>query len=92
MEVLEAIQKRRTVRIPFTEQEVPEEIVDLLEAVRGRKSNKTSGNLTPSKLKYVLEAARWAPTGFNVQPFEFVIQKKKGREPNRLGGQKETRS
>ena len=49
MEVMEAIQKRRSIRV-YENRPVPE--VDL---------------------RRIVEAATWAPSGFNKQPWKFVV-------------------
>jgi nitroreductase len=47
--------------------------IPVLEAIRGRCAKRDSRLVSREELSYVLEAARWAPTGFNVQPFEFLL-------------------
>jgi nitroreductase len=51
--------------------------VQLIDAIRGHRAKRDSRPVSEDELAYILEAARWAPTGFNVQPFEFIIT---GRE------------
>lgn len=52
--------------------------VDVLDAIRGRGEKNDSQHLSKEELLYMLEAARWAPTGFNVQPFEFIVTESEG--------------
>ncbi len=47
--------------------------IQVLDAIRGRSSGRDSQPVTAEDMTYILEAARWAPTGFNVQPFEYLI-------------------
>ncbi len=48
---------------------------DLLEIVHKRRSVRVykSGKVTEEQLETILEAARWAPSGANTQPWEFVV-------------------
>lgn len=57
-EILEVIQKRRSVRVYKT------------------------GKVTDKQLEQIMEAARWAPSGANTQPWQFVVtrDRKKMRE------------
>ena len=47
----------------------------LLDIIRTRRSVRVykSGKVTDKQLETILEAARWAPSGANTQPWEFVI-------------------
>ena len=47
----------------------------LLKTVRTRRSVRVyrTGKITDKQLEMVLEAARWAPSGANTQPWEFVV-------------------
>jgi nitroreductase len=47
----------------------------LLDIVRKRRSVRVyrSGKVTDKQLAMILEAARWAPSGANTQPWEFVV-------------------
>ena len=47
----------------------------LLNIIRTRRSVRVykSGKVTDAQLEAILEAARWAPSGANTQPWEFVI-------------------
>ncbi len=47
----------------------------LLKTIRTRRSVRVykSGKLTEKQLEMILEAARWAPSGANTQPWEFVV-------------------
>jgi len=48
---------------------------DLLKTIRMRRSVRVykSGKVADQQLKTILEAARWAPSGANTQPWEFVV-------------------
>ena len=50
------------------------ETVVLLEVVRTRRSVRVykTGKVTDQQLETIFEAARWAPSGANTQPWEFV--------------------
>lgn len=48
----------------------------LIDAIRGHWAKRDSQPISEDELAYILEAARWAPTGFNVQPFEFIVSKR----------------
>jgi nitroreductase len=50
---------------------------EIIEAIRGESGRSTAPG-GAAALGYVLEAARWAPTGFNVQPFELVLHDREG--------------
>jgi nitroreductase len=50
--------------------------IGILDAIRGRSARRDSRPLSREDVSYILEAARWAPTGFNVQPFEFVVSER----------------
>ncbi len=52
--------------------------VQVLEAIKEPGARKNSRQVSREDLSYILEAARWAPTGFNVQPFEFLIAEREG--------------
>ncbi|MFQ5903774.1 MAG: nitroreductase family protein [Candidatus Binatia bacterium] len=47
----------------------------LLKTIRTRRSVRVykSGKVTDKQLEMILEAARWAPSGANSQPWEFVV-------------------
>jgi len=47
----------------------------LLEIIRERRSVRVYkvGKVTDKQLETILEAARWAPSGANTQPWEFVV-------------------
>ena len=47
----------------------------LLDVVRTRRSVRVykSGKVSKAQLEMILEAARWAPSGANTQPWEFVV-------------------
>ena len=47
----------------------------LLDVIRARRSVRVykSGRVTDAQLEAILEAARWAPSGANTQPWEFVL-------------------
>jgi len=48
---------------------------DLLKTIRMRRSVRVykSGKVADQQLETILEAARWAPSGANTQPWEFVV-------------------
>jgi nitroreductase len=48
---------------------------ELLEAVRKRRSIRVykTGKVTDAQLEAIFEAARWAPSGANTQPWELVV-------------------
>ncbi len=48
---------------------------ELLELIHKRRSVRVykSGKVTDQQLETILEAARWAPSGANTQPWEFVV-------------------
>lgn len=48
---------------------------NLLEIIRARRSVRVykSGKVSGRQLETILEAARWAPSGANTQPWEFVV-------------------
>ena len=47
----------------------------LLEIIRARRSVRVykTGKVSDQQLERILEAARWAPSGANTQPWEFVV-------------------
>lgn len=47
--------------------------IQVLDAIRGQRAKRDSHQISGEDMLYILEAARWAPTGFNVQPFEYLI-------------------
>jgi len=49
--------------------------LDVFEAIRGRRSIRSyvPSELDAKQLEAVLEAARWAPSAGNLQPWEFII-------------------
>lgn len=56
--------------------------MDLLELIRSRASIRTFVDkpVEPEKLALILEAARWAPTGGNRQPWRFVVVRDKKKQ------------
>ena len=48
---------------------------ELLNVIRTRRSVRVykGGKVSDRQLKTILEAARWAPSGANTQPWEFVV-------------------
>lgn len=50
--------------------------VGLHDAIRGRGAKGESRRISEEEMAYLLEAGRWAPTGFNVQPFEYIISER----------------
>jgi len=53
----------------------------LLDIIRTRRSVRVykSGKVTDKQLETILEAARWAPSGANTKPWEFVITRDRGK-------------
>ncbi len=47
--------------------------IPILAAISGRSAKRDSRPVSREDVAYILEAGRWAPTGFNVQPFEFLV-------------------
>ena len=54
---------------------------DFLKTIKKRRSVRVykTGRVTDSQLAMILEAARWAPSGANTQPWEFVITRNKNK-------------
>jgi nitroreductase len=52
--------------------------MDVLKAVRGRRSIRAfkSDDVSPEIVKKFLDAARWAPSAGNIQPWEFIVVRK----------------
>lgn len=52
-----------------------------LELVRTRRSVRVykSGKVSEKQLEMILEAARWAPSGANTQPWEFVVTRDRAK-------------
>jgi nitroreductase len=52
-----------------------------LELVRARRSVRVykSGKVSEKQLETILEAARWAPSGANTQPWEFVVTRDRAK-------------
>ena len=48
---------------------------ELLSVIRMRRSVRVykTGKVSDRQLEAILEAARWAPSGANTQPWEFVV-------------------
>lgn len=61
---------------------------NLLNIIRKRRSVRVykTGKVSDSQLKTILEAARWAPSGANTQPWEFVVtrDRKKMKKVRRI--------
>jgi len=53
-------------------------VVDVFEAIKGRRSIRayTNREVTEENVKKLIDAARWAPSAGNVQPWEFIIVRK----------------
>jgi nitroreductase len=52
------------------------ECMDVLEAIKGRRSVrafKSEKNISEETVEKIIEAARWAPSAGNIQPWEFII-------------------
>ena len=54
---------------------------NFLDAVRTRRSVRVykSGKVGEKQLALILEAARWAPSGANTQPWEFVVTRDRAK-------------
>jgi nitroreductase len=54
---------------------------ELLDIVRKRRSVRVyrSGKVSGPQLEMILEAARWAPSGANTQPWEFVVTRDRAK-------------
>lgn len=52
--------------------------MDVLEAIRGRRSIRAfkNQNVPEGIIEKLLDAARWAPSAGNIQPWEFIIVRK----------------
>jgi nitroreductase len=52
--------------------------MDVLEAIKGRRSIRAfkSQNVPDEIVEKLIEAARWAPSAGNIQPWEFIIVRK----------------
>jgi len=52
--------------------------MDVLEAVKGRRSIRTfkSQDVPAEIVEEIIDAARWAPSAGNIQPWEFIIVRK----------------
>jgi len=52
--------------------------MDVLEAIRGRRSIRAfkSKKVTQETVEKLLDAARWAPSAGNIQPWEFIVVRK----------------
>ncbi|MDH5770927.1 MAG: nitroreductase family protein [Candidatus Bathyarchaeota archaeon] len=51
----------------------------LLEAIRNRRSVRAfkRDSIPKEQIEKILEAGRWAPSGINSQPWEFIVVNKK---------------
>ncbi len=54
------------------------EIMNVLEAIKGRRSIRAfkSQNVSAEIIEKLIDAARWAPSAGNIQPWEFIIVRK----------------
>jgi len=54
------------------------EIMNVLEAIKGRRSIRAfkSQNVSAETIEKLVDAARWAPSAGNIQPWEFIIVQK----------------
>jgi 5,6-dimethylbenzimidazole synthase len=54
---------------------------EFLNVVRSRRSVRVyrTGKVTDKQLEMILEAARWAPSGANTQPWEFVVTRDRAK-------------
>ena len=52
--------------------------MDVLEAIKGRRSIRAfkSNDVSPEIVEKLLEAASWAPSAGNIQPWEFIVVRK----------------
>jgi nitroreductase len=53
--------------------------MDVIEAIKGRRSVrvfKKEKNVSEETLENIIDAARWAPSAGNIQPWEFIIVRK----------------
>jgi len=52
--------------------------MDVLEAIKGRRSIRAfkSQNVSAEIIEKLIDAARWAPSAGNIQPWEFIIVRK----------------
>jgi len=52
--------------------------MDVLEAIRGRRSIRAfkSDDVSPEIVEKLLDAASWAPSAGNIQPWEFIVVRK----------------
>jgi nitroreductase len=55
-----------------------ENLLEIIEHRRSARIYKT-GKVSDAELQTILEAARWAPSGANTQPWEFVITRDRGK-------------
>src|SRR5881628_130989 len=53
----------------------------LLQVIKKRRSVRVykTGKVTDKQLETILEAARWAPSGANTQPWEFVVTRERAK-------------
>jgi nitroreductase len=51
------------------------DIMDVLEAIKGRRSIRAfkDTDISPETVEKLIDAARWAPSAGNIQPWEFII-------------------
>ena len=63
---------------------------NLLKIMQHRRSVRVykTGKVTQQQLNTILEAARWAPSGANTQPWEFVVTRDRihAAHPKRIAG------
>jgi len=55
------------------------ERMDVLEAIKGRRSVrafKSDKNVSEKTVEELIDAARWAPSAGNIQPWEFIVVRK----------------
>jgi len=54
------------------------ELMDVVEAIKGRRSIRAfkSKKVSKETVEKIIDAARWAPSAGNIQPWEFIIVRK----------------
>ncbi|MEM2517502.1 MAG: nitroreductase family protein, partial [Candidatus Bathyarchaeia archaeon] len=49
--------------------------MDVFEAIKGRRSIRAfkDADISPETVEKLIDAARWAPSAGNIQPWEFIV-------------------